>query len=218
MSSKVVRVMFAITIPQCSRILSRWKLEFAPCLLVSPPRGAPRGYRRMSPPSNLNAKELFLFRSIPCLEGTSDPRLYRPSAVGVALAKLRATGHLDETWVANASALPIFMAMAKALYDAMPQYRSTQRLVEKKNRAFVAALAKKNELSYGQMIASPTLARYFNTFSRDLTQISDTVWETIRDVCLAEVTLRMRHNNRCPFCPRGQYIKKDAHLQKHIQD
>jgi hypothetical protein len=38
----------------------------------------------------------------------------------------------------------------------------------------VAALAKKNELSYGQMIASPTLARYFNTFSRDLTQISDT--------------------------------------------
>jgi hypothetical protein len=38
----------------------------------------------------------------------------------------------------------------------------------------VAALAKKNGLSYDQMFASPTLARYFNAFSRDLTHISDT--------------------------------------------
>ncbi|KAJ6466672.1 hypothetical protein C8R47DRAFT_34755 [Mycena vitilis] len=65
---------------------------------------------------------------------------------------------------------------------------------------------------------SPTIAHYFTVFSRDLTDLSDMVWNTIRDACLAEVALRRPLDKRCPFCPNGgRYFGAEVRLRQHIQ-
>ncbi|KAJ7682483.1 hypothetical protein DFH06DRAFT_295447 [Mycena polygramma] len=157
-------------------------------------------------PSSPSFAQSLMLASKPYLEGTRDTPLYRPGFVSAALVGPN---------------LGTMMNMAEALQDAIPRYRSKKRVVEAKNRACVARFASEAGLTYDHITVSPTLARYFHVFSRDLTEFSDSVWKTIRDVCLAEVALRIPPDNRCPFCSESasdrRCFKTENRLRQHLQ-
>ncbi|KAJ6478441.1 hypothetical protein DFH09DRAFT_431415 [Mycena vulgaris] len=212
---------FSLDIRICSAACSFYLLRVAPYdvdeFIASDP-----GAIFVDKPEDLNDSdsETLMLQSLPYLEWSVG--LYRPSAVHselIAFEEATDLAELETIWNQRASQIPAFMEMAETLQSAASNYRSKKSEVEHKNRGYLAALAGRNELSFEQLVASPTLARHVNAFARDLTLLSDTAWNTIRDVSLAEVRARISSAGNpvaCPFCDRGRLPERL--LRDHIRD
>ncbi|KAF7352492.1 F-box domain-containing protein [Mycena venus] len=190
---------------------------------------------RPDPGNILHIRHFLAFFALPYLEGTRGAehlsiddftRLYRPSLVRAVVARPRvelptqtqaAVLPPRSLRILQTTSLGDFMEMTETLVATMTQYRARRRVVQEKNRAFLAVLAHREGLTFDQLAASPTLGYHFNVFARDLTLFSGHAWSVIREVCLAEATQRMPANGRCPFCPRRRLIPTDRQLRQHIE-
>ncbi|KAJ7490237.1 hypothetical protein B0H11DRAFT_1017033 [Mycena galericulata] len=181
--------------------------------------GQDPGYILADKPDDINDVETLLHQSIPYLEWTADSPLYRPSTIHAALMEFDACCDptpLLTSWIRKAAELPAFMEMAETLQAAASKYRHAKSQIEQKNRTYLSTLAKRNGLTFNQLVTSPALARQVNAFARDLTTFSDSAWDTICDVVLAEVSVRPKTGRvACPFCDNRKF--QGDLLQGHIQ-
>ncbi|KAJ7126379.1 hypothetical protein C8R43DRAFT_1134966 [Mycena crocata] len=216
---------FSLSIRICSAACSLYLLKIAP-LKIAPDdidEHLPHVVHVIRTSIGLDETGLPLLASLPYLEGTTKSRLYLPSSIHDALNDLDAVSNSPAHWTNlfftlqdRTDALPAFMQMAETLQAAVSKNRPKQREIEKSNRIFVAILASENQLTYDQLITSPTLLHHLNAFARDLTIFSYSAWGTIHGICLKEVAHRMLPSNRCSFCIDRTFTTK-RNLEEHIQ-
>ncbi|KAJ7167572.1 hypothetical protein C8R46DRAFT_1350555 [Mycena filopes] len=176
-------------------------------------------------PDDLDELETLMLNATPYLEGTAAAPLYRPSAIHDAYEEFYAAmdfgslASLELTWKQRAAAMPIFMAMTEALQEAAQRYRDKKEIVERRNRALMATIARENNLEFDQLITSPTLVQSANTFARDLTCMTPQAWSTIRETCLEEIAWLRVAKARivCRHCPGRKQKYTWAGLQGHIR-
>ncbi|KAJ7465976.1 hypothetical protein FB451DRAFT_1561269 [Mycena latifolia] len=236
---------FSLQIRLCSVSCSGYHLRLVPRLIDKRKALATTAPTLLSKrPAALNGHWKAMYDALPYLEWTKDEYWYLPSAIQTATEAYVTCDRwtqwtLLETWRRKAMAMPAFMELSEALLTGAIHYRRRKPEVERRNRIYLKALARNNGLTWSQLVASPTLARHANAFTRDLAVLTDSMWLTIRDVVLAEVRalnglqehIRVRHpadhvelelavdsaKHRCSLCPGNPSEFALKNLKKHME-
>jgi len=93
---------------------------------------------------------------------------------------------LQKTWAKRAEARSTITVNARALCEWAISYEAIKSEVLKSNVIFLKAV-KPAGTTFGKMMKSPTLAKHFNAFNRDLEKITFTVWYAIRRIVVQEI-------------------------------